>query len=416
MNKLVSLIRDVLGISKPFETALDRLVKTSDSILDVDVKTLADGMKSYKYSLGPEKSKGKSSPQQQSLSSKRAQELFSQKAGVETTKLGFGKKAVEPTPTGAGVDSMRVLQGLGRVNQETEPSYAEKIRGAWDNARDNPKATAEAAKAATSSWLDKVETWAFSSDAALNNRIHRDIQGSTLESQEKIGLLLNASLSQTVHSDAVASLFLQKGAIKYDNELHKWVGADTDANFVKLSKQLDAMAEKNGLTKQQAELVAHTAFEAKRIKSMIRYNEELSQQIEELRAEAAAKRRSSPVASSALSEKAQGLSQNFKFIHMTDEEISQAMSLFKIHPELNSVVDTWNKIRENAVKTLVDTGLWSDVEAEEMLSNADYVPFYREDQLENNKGPKEFIRGLQVQAKEKRQKGSSKPVNDIFDN
>ena len=55
-------------------------------------------------------------------------------------------------------------------------------------------------------------------------------------------------------------------------------------------------------------------------------------------------------------------------------------------------------------------------EAEFLLSNADYVPFYREDQLENGKGPKEFMRSLQVQAKERRLKGSDKPVNDIFDN
>jgi hypothetical protein len=46
----------------------------------------------------------------------------------------------------------------------------------------------------------------------------------------------------------------------------------------------------------------------------------------------------------------------------------------------------------------------------------DYVPFYREDQLEKGKGPKEFLRNLQVQAKEKKLKGSDKPVADIFDN
>ena len=50
------------------------------------------------------------------------------------------------------------------------------------------------------------------------------------------------------------------------------------------------------------------------------------------------------------------------------------------------------------------------------MSNADYVPFFREEQLEKGKGPKEYIRGLMVQAQEKKLKGSNKPVNDIFDN
>jgi hypothetical protein len=64
----------------------------------------------------------------------------------------------------------------------------------------------------------------------------------------------------------------------------------------------------------------------------------------------------------------------------------------------------------------VDSGLWSKDEAEFLLSNADYVPFFREEQLEKGKGPKEYIRGLMVQAQEKKLKGSNKPVNDIFDN
>ena len=416
MDKFVELARKVLGISKPFETAFDRLVRTTDSILDIDVKTLDNGMKSYKYSLGPAKPKTKGAPQQQSLFSKRAQELFGQKAGVETTKLGFGKKEQAPTPTGSGVDSMRILSDLGRDNQAADPSQLEKIGNVLKSARDNPKVTAEAAKAATSKFLDRLETWTFSSDAALNNRIREEIRNSTLSDEEKIGLMLNASLSQTVHSDAVASLFLQRGGIKYNEELHKWEGVENQSNFVKLSKQLDAMAEKNGLTKQQAELVAHTAFEAKRLGSMVRFNAELEDKIATIKAEAKAKSASSPVAANALSEKAARLKDQFKFIHMTDAEIAQAMSLFKIHPELNDVVKTWNDIRDNTVKTLVDTGLWSVNEAEEMLSNADYVPFYREEQLENNQGPKDFIRGLQVQAKEKRLKGSSRPVNDIFDN
>jgi hypothetical protein len=560
------------------------LVRTTDSILDIDVKTLENGMKSYKYSLGPAKPKAKGAPQQQSLFSKRAQELFGQKDQQKTTNLpafkrwfkdskvvdakgsplvvyhgtqelddyteaeggafaqftgrpnwfavepytasgyakatgtmypvylsiknplrlnfdmngdagpaieaakrlgvdvsGFdentpaydivrseqfvdaaeakgydgieanegdyktygsfspdqiksvfnegtfdksnvdilkqrdGKKAA-PTPIGAGVQSMQVLSQLGRGNQAADPSQLEKIGNVLKSARDNPKVTAEAAREATSKFLDRLETWTFSSDAALNNRIRESIRNSTRSDAEKIGMMLNASLSQTVHSDAVASLFLQRGGIQYNEELHKWEGVENQSNFVKLSTQLDAMAEKNGLTKQEAELVAHTAFEAKRLRSMVRFNAELKDKIAAVQAEAQAKRASSPVAASALSKEAARLKEQSKFIHMTNEEIEQAMSLFKIHPELNEVVKTWNEIRENTVKTLVDTGLWSVNEAEEMLSNADYVPFYREEQLENNQGPKDFIRGLQVQAKEKRLKGSSRPVNDIFDN
>jgi hypothetical protein len=332
-------------------------------------------------------------------------------------QMPFGKKEAEPTPVGAGVRGMQILSELGRGNQEPDPTTLEKIGNVLKSARDNPKATAEAAKLSTSNFLDRLETWTFSSDAALNNRIREEIRNSTLSSEEKIGLMLNASLSQTVHSDAVASLFLQRGAIRYNEELHKWEGVENQSNFVKLSKQLDAMADKNGLTKQQAELVAHTAFEAKRLRSILQFNAELEQKIADVQAEAQAKRASSPVAASALSEKASRLKGQMKFVSPQQEAmIAPAMELFKVHPELNEVVKTWNEIRENTVKTLVDTGLWSVNEAEEMLSNADYVPFYREEQLENNQGPKGFISGLQVKAKEHRLQGSDRPVNDIFEN
>jgi hypothetical protein len=339
---------------------------------------------------------------------------FSPDEGI-INKLQFGKKQ-GPTPTGNGQASLDNLTAMGRTVAAPDPSYLAKVKESWDNARDNPKATAEAARTSFQRFRDRIETYAFSSDAALNNAIRREVMASNAGQEEKIGLLLNTSLSQTVHSDAVASLFLQKGGISYDKSLHKWVGRDTDDNFVTLSKQLDVIAEKNGLTKPQIELIAHAAFEAKRTQSLIKFNNELAAEIDAIKREATSKRATSPVAASALSEKAQRMKDEFKYIHLDDAQIAAGMGFFKIHPELNEVVKTWNKIRDNAADALVESGLWSKGDAEFLLSNADYVPFYREDQLEQGKGPKEFIRGLKVQAKERKLKGSDKPVNDIFDN
>jgi hypothetical protein len=101
---------------------------------------------------------------------------------------------------------------------------------------------------------------------------------------------------------------------------------------------------------------------------------------------------------------------------MTDEQIEKGLGLFETIPELKGLVDTWNGMRKNTIDVLVDSGLWTKEDAEKMLDNIDYVPFYREEQLEKFAGPKEFVRGLQVQSKEKMIKGSSKPVNDVFDN
>jgi len=240
---------------------------------------------------------------------------------------------------------------------------------------------------------------------------------SMLGQEEKIGLLLNTSLSQTFHSDAIANLFLRMGNVKYNKELHKWEGIKDKNNFITLSQKLDEIGAKYGLDKPQIELVAHTAFEAKRTKSLVEFNTNLEAQVQELRDAAAEERaKGNAVKASALSEKASSMREKAKFIHMDESQIRGGLSQFELMPELNQAVEIWNGIRGNAVDKLVESGLWTPDEAEFLLSNADYVPFFREDQLENGKGPKEFMRSLQVQAKERRLKGSAKPVNDIFDN
>jgi len=320
-------------------------------------------------------------------------------------------------PTSIGQQAMEILSGMGRDVKPPEPGYMEKVKQSWDNARDNPKATAEAARDGFRRFADQVQTWAFSSDAALNNQIRREIMDSSLGQEEKIGLLLNTSLSQTFHSDAIANLFLRMGDIKYNKELHKWEGVEDKNNIVTLSQKLDEIGAKYGLDKAQIELVAHTAFEAKRTKSLVEFNAQLDAQVQELRDAAAEERaKGNAVKASALSEKASSMRQKTKFIHMDPAEIQAGLSQFQLMPELNDAVKIWNGIRTNAVDKLVESGLWTPEEAEFLLSNADYVPFYREEQLEEGKGPKEFMRSLQVQAKERRLKGSAKPVNDIFDN
>ena len=394
-EKIVEVVRRMLGISPEYESALDRLIKTTNEILDIDVKDIDTAMQAQGIQLGAPKPKAPPKPQAPFQES-----LF--------------KGA---TPTSVGQQAMEILSGMGRDVKPPEPGYKEKIKQSWDNAKDNPKATAEAARDGFRRFSDRVQTWAFSSDAALNNQIRREIMGSMLGQEEKIGLLLNTSLSQTFHSDAIANLFLRMGNVKYNKELHKWEGIEDKNNFITLSQKLDEIGAKYGLNKAQIELAAHTAFEAKRTKSLVEFNTNLEAQVQELRDAAAEERaKGNAVKASALSEKASSTKEKAKFIHMDESQIRGGLSQFELMPELNQAVEIWNGIRGNAVDKLVESGLWTPDEAEFLLSNADYVPFFREDQLENGKGPKEFMRSLQVQAKERRLKGSDKPVNDIFDN
>ena len=339
------------------------------------------------------------------------------KAKEKAQELLQKRKPAAVEKTTGGEAAMETLKRMGREVEPPADSYLKKTRQAWDNAVDNPKTTSQAVKDTLVRWSDQVQTWAFSSDAALNNNIRRSIMDSAKTDPEKTAFLLNTSLSQTVHADALASLFITEGNIRYNKELLKWEAVKDKDNLVSLVKGLEDIAKKYGLTQEQAQLIGHTAFEAKRLKSLVAFNQSVEQEVKDMRSEAAQLRKEGKSkAADSLYEKATKRSKETKFIHMTDEQIADGNALFKNIPELDNLVKTWNGIRTNATKVLIDTGLWSEADADFLLSNADYVPFFREDQLENGKGPKEFISGLQVQAVDRKLKGSNKPVNDIFDN
>ena len=51
-TKLVELIREVLGINKDYESALDRLIRTSESVLNEDIDMIGDRIISRGYSFG----------------------------------------------------------------------------------------------------------------------------------------------------------------------------------------------------------------------------------------------------------------------------------------------------------------------------------------------------------------------------
>ena len=391
-NAFVDAIREFLGLPKAKETALSEVLAIADELFALPV------MEAGKQELV------KSAPSAKPIATQDQINLFN--ASVRGQK-------VKMTPTAEGQAALDTINDLGRQVEET-PTMRQKVREYWDNATDNPQATKEAAKKATVRFLDKIETYVFNSDAAINNAIRRLIKDTTMSEQEKMGILLSISSSQAVHPDALANLFIRYGGLNYDPSIYKYVAVDKKDNFVSLVQGIDTIGAKYGLTKEQAERVSHTAFEAKRLSSIARFNRALKVEIDDLRD--MARTASDPTARDLASKEVRRKVKDFKFVHMTDEQIQRGLELFNTIPELNALVDTWNGIRENSRKELVESGLWSEQEAEGLLSNMDYVPFYREDQLEKGKGPKEFLRNLQVQAKEKKLKGSDKPVADIFDN
>lgn len=336
------------------------------------------------------------------------------------------------TPEQIGKNSLEILKSTGMQLPPAEPGRVERVKAAAKSAAENPAMTIASAKQATSKFLDKMEVAAFSGDAAFNNDVRRNLIADFDENSEVLGMLLEASQSQAVHSDALASQFIIDGGIAYDEEAKKWVSIKKEDNFIALAQKIDKLAEKYGLNKEQAERVAHTYFVAKRFKSLLSKQRSRDSEIDRLEGELEAenanikkyrkendyeKVRTSERAKNDIKAEIKKLKEAEVFI--TPDQIAliePGMSLAKSMPELTDISDTWQGIRANAVKAMIDGGLWSREQAENMLDNIDYVPFYREEQLEEGGGPQEFVKGLQIKAKEYRLKGSGSPVNDVFDN
>ena len=313
-----------------------------------------------------------------------------------------------------GARAVDIIDKMGLGVQPPAPSAFQKAKQDVKTALDNPKLTVESAKKATTGFLDKFETATFSSSSAFDNQLRRAVAADIKENEEVIGMLIDASQSQAVHADALASQFIIEGGLRYDEEYKKWVSYKEPDNFVELGKQINEIAKKYNISEDEARRITHTYFMSKRLRSLQERNENDKARIEELKAERDVAKTKDEKAK--INREIERLKDREAFIHLDDPEIELGLSLGEMMPELGKVADTWNGIRRNARRVLVNSGLWTEEYADQMLDVIDYVPFYREVQLEEGQGPREFVRGLQVQAKEHQLKGTNKPVNDILDN
>jgi hypothetical protein len=334
----------------------------------------------------------------------KADGTFKSEAMLAESESYFMVGPNQRQPTQQAKDALDEMQRLGLGERPQAPGMFATASSYVNDAINNPSASIQAAKQTYTRWIDNIGTQVFASDRALNNNIQRAIRQAGLGNEEVIGYLLNVSLSQTNHADAVATNHVLYGDSKWNEDLLKWEAVnDEDAKLSTLARQTDEMANAYGLTFDQAKLIAHRAFEARRLQGLQELNEQIREEMRDNYAQKNVR-------------EANRLRRKLKWIHMSQDQIDFGLDLFNQFPELADIDATWNKMRENAARVMVDTGLWTEEEASDLLSVTDYVPFRREMDDEADTNPKGFLRGLQVQAKEKRLRGSELPVANIFDN
>jgi hypothetical protein len=112
MDKLVELIRKILNVTKPYLTALDQLVRTTESILDEDVDVVGDKIIAKQYSFGVKPGRGEA-----------IQGSLFEQSGVGKKISEAGKKVVEKIESVGKKPGITPDQGFAHV----DPEFLEKL-------------------------------------------------------------------------------------------------------------------------------------------------------------------------------------------------------------------------------------------------------------------------------------------------
>ena len=244
----------------------------------------------------------------------------------------------------------------------------------------------------------------FSFDAAINNKMLIAMRKRGVSEQEIAKTVYETSVSQAVKADQLADMWMVHGGINFDPESFSFVIKDVANNFYSIRTKLNELAKKYGVSEYEMYQYGNAAFVSKRSLDLTKRNANL-------------KRAATKLAIQGKKEQAKKLiDSRFKLVHQTPAEIKRGLKFFDTIPELKSIQKTWNINRARLLKFAVENGLYTRDKADELLDVIDYVPFFRDKQIEARRGPNTFKRGLIDAAVDKHLKGSYQPVHNVFAN
>lgn len=294
-----------------------------------------------------------------------------------------------------------LADSLGKP-QEPDPTLTQKAREAITSTLQNPQQATRSLRESARNIYNRFSNLVWSTDATLQSEVRRAAIAANMTSPQVTDMLLRVSTHAAVHSDNFADQYMSDGAARYDAETHNWKTVKSQYNFNNLSAKFAGIAQKYGLDTAEVERMWHFATEAARTQALNDENNRLENIA--ARQEAAGNKAA-----------AKATRERVKLLQRTPDEVRRGLELYNTIPELREATKIWDGIRGNTLDLMVESGMYSREEADALLDRAAYVPFYRDEQAEAGKGPKEFMSSFMVQA-DKRMKGSTRPVADIFDN
>ena len=243
----------------------------------------------------------------------------------------------------------------------------------------------------------------FSFDAAQNNKMIRVARQDKLPETEIAKMIQASRVSQAVKADQLADMWMVHGGMEYDPESFSFFIKDLANSMSTIRDDLKALAKKRGVSEYEMYQYGNAAFVSARSADLIRHNNRLYRRVVKLLADGK-------------TAQAKKEADKYKLVHQTPAEIKRGLKFFTTIPELKKIKNVWNINRSRLMDIAVENGLYTREKADELLDIIDYVPFFRDKQIEARKALNEFPRGLLDAAQAKRLKGSYQPVNNVFDN
>jgi len=304
---------------------------------------------------------------------------------------------------GAPDPTDQIFKDMGReAPKEDTRSYAEKIKDTLAPAADalKPKDGVGPIGRIVDAAIDMLDA-----GAPLMRSIEREVR-ATLPETEANRMLTAISYSQTSHDVGVGTAAIDAGGLKYDPTTHKFKTEDSKYNRKALNAVYKEIIDRTGKPLSEVRAKVSAALESKRMLALFDMQDRMLAEANTL--ETAGKTR----AAKSLREKADSY-----IFHMTRDQATKGMELYKAWPEIQKIDDIKEGMRKWVRSLMEDSGVWSPEYGQWMLDNAEWIPFQRE--MENDdtaSGFTSYVRGLQVKAREPGFKGSLKDVHDVMDN
>ena len=257
--------------------------------------------------------------------------------------------------------------------------------------------------------LDKFQTEVFNWDTAFNNFLQRAmINQKKLTWDEISKKLLDISVSQAVHLDTIANVFLEKGKLIWEEGTSKFKGISREVpSFVELQKLLKKSLPSN-MTMEEYENMASQALIAKRETALSPIQKALDKRVKAL------------IAQGKKEEAKKLFDAESIILRMTPAERKAGLEFMNKDSDvylngIDEIYDMWLKIRDEVVEFGVAQETLGRNEADKWLDVMDYVPFFTMDQVANGV-PRESTKGILAYISNPKFKGSTKRVNNIFEN